>query len=293
MTVPQEKQLRALDLSDYNKGMKRKYGNFTSEEDILANTNKQPCVRSYSDPVIYDKNLPDEDTEMKEDRLTDDEDVETNNQPEEVEDEFSKEYDSKMSRKDSKKEKRSVPYSTKRPVSKPTNSRESLPRGSKTSLLRSLFKNKNVNQVNETSNKKFKVNIMTREDAKLPEKKSNGAAGFDIFSNDEYTISPGEVVKIKTGVALEMPTGYWAKIEGRSGLAMKGLTPLGGVIDNDYRGEIHVILINLGKNAVHISRHVRIAQLTFTRQIQPRLQISYKLSNTERGCKGFGSTLYT
>ena len=90
-----------------------------------------------------------------------------------------------------------------------------------------------------------------------------------------------------------MPSGYWAKIEGRSGLALKGLTPIGGVIDNDYRGEIHVILINLGKNVVHIFRHVRIAQLTFTKQIQPRFQVSYNLSNTERGCKGFGSTLYT
>ena len=294
MLTPQEKQWKGLESLHYSTGIKRKHRNFNSEEELLSTNNKQSCNKSYSDPVLYDNQLSDEDEEMKEEQLTDDENIETNNQPQEVEDEFTKEHEShKITKKNSKKEKRNTPYSTKKPDKKSTSSRESLPRGSKTSLLRTLFKNNNVNQLNGKIKDKIKVNIMTKDNAKLPEAKSNGAAGFDIFSNNKYTILPGEIVKISTGVALEMPSGYWAKIEGRSGLALKGLTPIGGVIDNDYRGEIHVILINLGKNVVHIFRHVRIAQLTFTKQIQPRFQVSYNLSNTERGCKGFGSTLYT
>lgn len=284
--LSQGKQLRGFQPA----GVKRK---FNSEEDIVSGPSKQLCERSYSDPVISGNKLPEEDTEMNDDISPEKEELDTNRDPKEVQDEFTNEATShKMNRKGSKKEKRSTPYVTrsrKENQAEPTASRESLPRGSKTTLLRNLL-NRNVNQLD---NKKIKVVAMAKEDAKLPEMKSSGAAGLDIYSNTDNLIEPGEVRKISTGIALEMPTGYWAKIEGRSGLAMKGLTPLGGVIDNDYRGEIHVLLINLGKTAVHIRKHVRIAQLTFSRQIQPRLQLSSKLSTTERGCKGFGSTLYT
>ena len=95
---------------------------------------------------------------------------------------------------------------------------------------------------------------------------------------------------IGTGVQLEIPSGYYGKIEGRSGLALKGIHPLGGVIDSDYRGELKVILRNGQDVDYDIRKGTRIAQLC----ILPCTELEWKevstLSNTARGCQGFGST---
>ena len=138
---------------------------------------------------------------MEEERLKDDDKVETDNQPQEIEDEFTKEYEThKITRTDSKKEKSKIPYSTKKPTAKSLGSRESLPRGSKMSLLKTLFNNSNVNQLHGKTEKKKRTYWLRM--MQNPEAKSNGAAGFDIFSNDEYTILPGEVTKIKISCKL-------------------------------------------------------------------------------------------
>lgn len=121
------------------------------------------------------------------------------------------------------------------------------------------------------------------------------SAGMDLTAALEEAIElgPGERALVPTGLALALPLGYEAQIRPRSGLALKhGVTVLNspGTIDADYRGEVKVILANLGKEAFTIERGMRIAQMVIAQYTQVQWRVVEDLEETERGEGGFGST---
>lgn len=129
----------------------------------------------------------------------------------------------------------------------------------------------------------------------LPVRATSGSAGFDLFaSNDEeIIIEPGERALIPTGLAIELPQGYEAQIRPRSGLAWQyGITLLNtpGTIDSDYRGEIKLIVINLGKKAFRVKKGDRLAQMIIARFVECELEEVKQLSRTRRAQGGFGHT---
>ena len=131
----------------------------------------------------------------------------------------------------------------------------------------------------------------------LPQVQSVAAAGHDLSAavpvDAPVTIAPGERVLIPTGLTMALPPEAEAQIRPRSGLALKhGVTVLNtpGTIDADYRGEVQVILINLGAEPVVINRGDRIAQIVIQRIPPVRFEIVDTLDDTERGSGGFGST---
>ncbi len=129
----------------------------------------------------------------------------------------------------------------------------------------------------------------------LPEKKTEGSSGFDLkaFVENSITLKPLQRALIPTGVAISMPPGMEAQVRPRSGLALReGVTLLNspGTIDSDYRGEIKVIVVNLGEKEVTIRRGDRIAQLVFTRVLDVSFSVAEELDPTGRGKGGFGST---
>ncbi|MFB5759673.1 dUTP diphosphatase [Paenibacillus medicaginis] len=133
------------------------------------------------------------------------------------------------------------------------------------------------------------------EDIELPCRMSELASGFDLYAavTEDVVLEPGKRGLIPTGFALAMPAGLEAQIRPRSGLAYKhGITCLNtpGTIDADYRGEVKVLLINLGEEPFTIVRNERIAQMVF--QEVPRVELKQveELSETVRGSGGFGHT---
>ena len=131
------------------------------------------------------------------------------------------------------------------------------------------------------------------ETAKLPERGSAYAAGYDLFvdTDKEIQIAPHQTAMLPTGLAMEIPEGYFGGIFARSGLSSKeGLRPANcvGVVDADYRGEIGVILINLSNEAQTIEPGERICQMVIARHEQPKLIEVEVLGETERGAGGFG-----
>ncbi len=131
--------------------------------------------------------------------------------------------------------------------------------------------------------------------AELPCYESSGAAGADIRArlDEPLVIHPMRTALVPTGLRMEIPAGYECQVRPRSGLAAKsGVTVLNspGTIDSDYRGEIKVILINLGQEAVTIQNGDRIAQLVFAPAVQVPMEEISELSETGRGSGGFGST---
>ena len=127
----------------------------------------------------------------------------------------------------------------------------------------------------------------------LPEYKTTGAAGMDICAADDLILFDGGWGVVGTGFSAEIPEGYELQVRPRSGLAAsKGLTVLNapGTIDEDYRGEIKVILSNSGRNSVAVYRGERIAQLVLAPVTRAVVTEVDELSSTERGENGFGST---
>ncbi len=127
----------------------------------------------------------------------------------------------------------------------------------------------------------------------LPQKATALSSGFDLLaSNDrEIIINPGERALIPTGIAIELPPGYEAQIRPRSGLAWKyGITLLNtpGTIDADYRGELKIILINLGRERFVVRKGDRIAQMVICQLPQAELEETDQLTPTERNNGGFG-----
>lgn len=140
----------------------------------------------------------------------------------------------------------------------------------------------------------YKVNIKRIHDkAKMPLQANPGDAGMDLYSIETVEIPAGEARLIKTGIQIELPKGTEAQIRPRSGLALKhSITVLNspGTIDEGYRGEIGVILINHGKESFIVEQSMRIAQMVI--QTVPKVQLIEvdELSETERGTAGFGSS---
>ena len=139
---------------------------------------------------------------------------------------------------------------------------------------------------------KLKIKKLTQE-AVIPAYQTELAAGFDLHSIEDYVLKRGERKLIKTGLAFEIEPGYEVQIRPRSGLAFKhGITVLNtpGTIDADYRGEIMVLLINLGEEDFEIKKGERIAQAVIAPVIQAEFVEVEELSETKRGRGGFGST---
>ena len=130
-------------------------------------------------------------------------------------------------------------------------------------------------------------------DAILPSAAHPGDAGLDLHAAAALTIAPGAWATVPTGIVIELPPGTEAQVRPRSGLAIKhGLTCLNspGTIDSDYRGEIMVILVNLGTDEQVIQPGDRIAQLVFNKVEQAELILVQQLNDTSRGDGGFGHT---
>lgn len=131
------------------------------------------------------------------------------------------------------------------------------------------------------------------EKAIIPFYAHKGDAGMDLFSIEEVLISPGEIKLIHTGIKLQLPLNTEAQIRPRSGLALKnGITVLNtpGTIDEPYRGEIGIILINHGKKPFLVEEKMKIAQMVIKPTISVEIEEVRELSNTDRGEGGFGST---
>lgn len=133
------------------------------------------------------------------------------------------------------------------------------------------------------------------KDLPLPAYQSELAAGMDLLAavGEPVTLAPGKRALIPTGIAIALPAGFEAQVRPRSGLAAKqGVTVLNtpGTIDADYRGEVQVILINLGEAPVVIDRGMRIAQMVIGRVERAQLRETPALPPTGRGSGGFGST---
>jgi dUTP pyrophosphatase len=131
-------------------------------------------------------------------------------------------------------------------------------------------------------------------DLPLPERATDGSAGYDVRSADpDFVLAPGERRLVGTGLALAVPPGFEIQVRPRSGMALRyGVTIPNspGTIDSDYRGELRVIIQNGGTQPVPIARGERIAQLVFARYEAPALLEVPSLDDTQRGAGGFGST---
>lgn len=128
------------------------------------------------------------------------------------------------------------------------------------------------------------------EDAKLPLYQHKGDAGLDIFSSIDCVLEKGEVKPIPSGIKVAIPEGYVGLIWDKSGISLKGVHRLAGVVDSCYRGEVRVVMVNLGDEPFVIERGMKIAQLL----IQPVNEVEVveveELEGTSRGEEGFGST---
>lgn len=136
----------------------------------------------------------------------------------------------------------------------------------------------------------MKVQLLN-DQAKVPTRGTEHAAGYDLFCVGDYTIEPSASAMIATGVAMAIDHGWAGLIWPRSGLAVKhSLDTLAGLIDSDYRGEIKVVMINLGNKAVTFKTGDRIAQIVFQQVYQNDLLVVASVDDTDRGDGGFGST---
>ena len=130
-------------------------------------------------------------------------------------------------------------------------------------------------------------------DLPLPVRATAQSAGYDVRAATAVALAPGAIALVPTGLVMELPEGIECQVRPRSGLALKhGLTLPNspGTIDPDYRGELGIIVHNLGREMVHLARGERIAQLVFARFEAPRVEESHDLSSTSRAAGGFGST---
>ncbi len=129
-----------------------------------------------------------------------------------------------------------------------------------------------------------------RPDAKLPRYGHDGDAGLDLFSSIDFVLAKGQVEAIPTGIKVAIPDDHVGLIWDKSGVSMKGVHRLAGVIDSGYRGEVKVVMINLGDKPFVIDNGMKIAQML----VQPITMVdvveTQDLNETSRGEGGFGST---
>lgn len=127
----------------------------------------------------------------------------------------------------------------------------------------------------------------------LPSYQTDGSAGLDLRADEACTLLPGERRLVPTGLAVEIPPGHEGQVRPRSGLALKhgiGMVNAPGTIDGDYRGEVGVLLVNLGREPFEVRRGERIAQLVIAPVTRVTVELVDELSGTARGGGGFGST---
>jgi dUTP pyrophosphatase len=141
----------------------------------------------------------------------------------------------------------------------------------------------------------LKIKILkTDKDLPTPKYKHHGDAGMDLYSTETTNIQPGEIKGISTGIKIAIPLGYEMQIRPRSGLAVNhGISMINtpGTIDQGYRGIVHALLVNHGKEAYEIKRGERIAQAVFKKvEIVDLEEVNAWEEDTERGTGGFGSS---
>lgn len=142
----------------------------------------------------------------------------------------------------------------------------------------------------------MEIKVINRSHHPLPQYETPLSAGMDVrafLPEGALTLGPMQRVLVPTGLFMEIPAGYECQVRPRSGLALKhGITVLNspGTIDADYRGELRVLLVNLGEQDFVVNDGERIAQLVIASHEQPRWRPVEELSETERGAGGFGHT---
>ena len=132
-----------------------------------------------------------------------------------------------------------------------------------------------------------------KDNAIVPKYAQHGDAGVDLYAAEDYTLQPGERTVVATGIAIAIPRGYEAQVRPKSGRAAKeGLSVVNspGTIDADYRGEVGVIAINLGNEAIKIEQGQKVAQMVFNQVEEALFEEVKELEETKRGDGGFGST---
>jgi len=127
-------------------------------------------------------------------------------------------------------------------------------------------------------------------EARMPAYQHEGDAGMDLFSCVELSIKPGETVPVPTGIQMAIPFGYVGLIWDKSGLALRGVHRLAGVVDAGYRGEVKVVLTNLGPEPFAVTKGMKIAQMLIQPVESPVILEVEELEPTTRGEGGFGST---
>ena len=131
------------------------------------------------------------------------------------------------------------------------------------------------------------------EDAVIPTYGTEGAAGFDFYSVDDYVVDPGKTVIVKTGLAVAVPVGYYFAVVPRSGVSAKTgirIANSPGTVDADYRGEVGVIVTNTSNDTFTIDKGYRIAQGIILPYFQAQFNLVDELDETARGAGGFGHT---
>ncbi|XP_076023734.1 deoxyuridine 5'-triphosphate nucleotidohydrolase, mitochondrial [Genypterus blacodes] len=129
------------------------------------------------------------------------------------------------------------------------------------------------------------------EHATTPSRGSTKAAGYDLYSAYDYAIGPMDKAVVKTDIQIAVPSGCYGRVAPRSGLAVKHFIDVGaGVVDEDYRGNVGVVLFNFNKEPFEVKKGDRVAQLVCERICYPELLEQKTLDETERGAGGFGST---
>lgn len=127
-------------------------------------------------------------------------------------------------------------------------------------------------------------------DLPVPEYKTSGSSGMDLYANETVIIQPGGFAMIRLGIEMEIPFGYEGQIRPRSSVSKKRIYVAFGTLDADYRGEVGAVLVNLGQEMQKIERGERPVQIVFAKVERADLRAVEKLSETARGRGGWGST---
>ncbi len=135
----------------------------------------------------------------------------------------------------------------------------------------------------------IKIKRMT-PGAKIPAYAHAGDAGMDLFSCVDMTLAPGETKPVPTGIQMAIPQGHVGLVWDKSGISLKGVHRLAGVVDAGYRGEVRVVMANLGTEPFEIKSGMKIAQMLIQPVEAPTIVESDTLDDTSRGAGGFGST---
>ena len=140
---------------------------------------------------------------------------------------------------------------------------------------------------------KVKVKVINKSSNPLPEYKTSGSAGCDVYSNENVTLAPKEIKIVSTGLFVEIPEGYEIQVRPRSGLSWSTKLRIAnspGTVDSDYRNEVGIIVENTGDIPMTFFKGERIAQFVLKEVLQADWEEVEELSSTERGLGGFGST---